>query len=1459
MSTESAIFTALPNGVHQGGDFLRVTAFVSPRLATGPAPTLPLSSFPSFRNWPVALAGAQLAVEIQGVGMLDTRPDPDAPAANEEIWRLLFAEDDVNVATGRFRDLSGRTLHSFPADDVAGVVLDLYAAVASLSATEYPPVTQGPVAATTQLLGRLASWREGVPRPGGDIVNAEQRAFLAVAQALRFYHRGARQLAGPGAAPAPPEPPRIDFHGYVAFMGDYPGLLRRLGLAVDLVARIPPGLAPEGLVRIHVENGPAFAALEAARPWTHYALDGSRFLARPRDAEGGLVDGMLRLETPDFFAVHQIDIDGSALKTVDYIGNVLRMTEHLHDKERSMTADALSLPALRTGGFVVVRKDRAAAVGSQLEAAATHAADIESGAATELFAEDVTRGSRVDVQDAGTWRSLCERTGSYVVTREGTEHPVAIDDDEGFVKGSSTTSTGQPGDTDLYLHEAVFGWDGWSLVAKRPGRPVVDAQGGSAAGGPEAEPPPDFPLVTAFQPRPGSLPRLRFGHEYRFRARAVDLAGNSVHEADIDPTHASPHPDAPPHRFFRFEPVPSPAVVPRRRFSEGESLLRMVIRSTLDVSPEEYVALARVRAMAGHDDAGTAYRAANDRHVAPPKTSVQFAEWHGMFDKAVGAGRPKAARDAGFDIAATEAGSFIDAGPGAFVVNTDPETTPTDLATHVKGDPLQPGEYVCRDTDDLGLPYLPDPASGGCAFTVLPGDAASRKLPWKGAAWPNLIPVLVRLEHGGLAGAIQKAPKPEDRLLRVFLRQAEMVTVRISSFPRPARDGVPAALDLMGVWDMVAPAVRDAQLDDAESGRHWMLTPYQEFTLVHAVEKPLAPPDVAVAPYGIGRAVGETFAALTGAVNNHAESTGRLDVEATWEEPIDDVAQGAPSVLAGAAHVADFQLESDESACRIGRDDTARAGAALPVHRARHEFGDTKHRDVAYQAVATTRFREYFPRQVTDDPALVTHVGPRRTLDIPSSKRPDPPEVLYVLPTFSWEDDSFRALLPEVRREDLTPAMARAVDALSPRLRRVVGQRAVMASEVASGVRLPAVRRRTRRAGLRVYLSRPWYSSGAGELLAVVVPDQPYLTWSIDAGRGLVVGEVSRARADEVSAQILAGRATPACRARPGISASERLLGTLGGRAAGRATPPPATGALTTTEAAELAEILGSIVSLPHGGDPEGFVTRYGQDPIWGSDAPSSGPWIHQFGLRHTVATGLDLAATKGSTVTAIGHLPRYDTERKLWYCDIDIDAGSSYFPFVRLALARYQPSSVQGVHLSAVVVPEWAQLVAPRTATLSRSGGVVRVAVRGPAGYTGFATGLLGPLQAKAASGMAISRFVVAGVERLPTGATTDLAWVPVGQQVRLDVEVARAHSDVTFSGAVKVPAKATGEKLRVALAEYEILPTDPSQAQNHIRHSVIKGKTGGGGAVPGGVPNVVTVDHPVRCRLVYADHIDL
>jgi hypothetical protein len=62
------------------------------------------------------------------------------------------------------------------------------------------------------------------------------------------------------------------------------------------------------------------------------------------------------------------------------------------------------------------------------------------------------------------------------------------------------------------------------------------------------------------------------------------------------------------------------------------------------------------------------------------------------------------------------------------------------------------------------------------------------------------------------------------------------------------------------------------------------------------------------------------------------------------------------------------------------------------------------------------------------------------------------------------------------------------------------------------------------------------------------------------------------------------------------------------------------------------------------------------------------------------------------------------DPARQLWYCDIEMDPGTAYCPFVRLALARYQVNSVPRAHLSPVVLADFAQLLPERACSIVRN-----------------------------------------------------------------------------------------------------------------------------------------------------------
>jgi hypothetical protein len=117
--------------------------------------------------------------------------------------------------------------------------------------------------------------------------------------------------------------------------------------------------------------------------------------------------------------------------------------------------------------------------------------------------------------------------------------------------------------------------------------------------------------------------------------------------------------------------------------------------------------------------------------------------------------------------------------------------------------------------------------------------------------------------------------------------------------------------------------------------------------------------------------------------------------------------------------------------------------------------------------------------------------------------------------------------------------------------------------------------------------------------------------------------------------------------------------------------------------------------------------THWGIDPIHLSLPPEhTGPQPEDF--RHAKAHDqvLEYPGKENVKAQVVGYPVDFDTQRQMWYCDLAINPGKMYFPFVRLALARYQPHSVRDngtdVCLSEVVLAPMMQLVPDRQTTLT-------------------------------------------------------------------------------------------------------------------------------------------------------------
>jgi len=1410
MTVEKVIWTALPRGVNDAGR-LRISVHIAPRLRNddGSDTERKLGEFAAFVNWPERLNKLKFEVEFQGGPSV--KGTPEAPA-DPKLWRLLFPPG-TRVGPHVFQDHAKRDLHVFPVRQVLQFLQQTYG-TAGATGTEFPSIDDplGPLAPFVPLrelprriidsqsfYGELARAHEDKKRrtdgrvviepvSNASLPPAAQEAQQSFLQAYRFYTRPGSQrpdLPQDYIEPSP-KPHDFEFHEMLSSFADYPMLLRRLGIVIDLIVEIEPGAVPAtGVVRV-VPRG-QLPETPPVCPGTSYEHQGRWFGARPANTFR-MTRGILRLH-PEFYDLFQVDVDGGAMQAVSFATTLEAMKNPKRRSEAS--PDEASIPALRSAGLVLARTQRGDLLLEDLKARRGKNDDLENGKPVVFDAEDLVRGYRVDVFDdkapgGPSWFSLHRRVSEHTFKAlPGVEpvDPLSVTD-EGYLKATTASSETKEHPTpsdDLYLHETFAGWDGWSLAAPRPGKRIVEPGEGDTPDGSIARYDPaldnPFPVISRVSVEPGTLPRLRVGHTYRLRARTVDLAGNSVSfsSRDLDPNE--PHLTSESQKYVRFEPVPSPTVLRRHLDTEGESLENLVIRSNLGVSAADYV--LRPEVLQALEQAGAAHKYAEDsqRHLAPPKGSEQMAEQDSCFEAAFGGTPPQAT--AALRVALREEGTFLD--PMIVDTATGQKTVAqTAIQLFPPGTPMPPtrgaglpgGAYAIYPDAAVILPYLPDPLAIGVSLTGYDFNRLEvfHQIAKFSGAWPALMPFRLRLSEGPLGVTFA------DSVLEVRLPKAEVVWARLASvFPE-------GRLDDLAIWQWIpeparTPALKNAAID----GRHWMLTPFRELIFTHAVQQPLVVPDMTKVM--ASRSLGDTFAALRGPIANHAKSTGRLDVFGSWTEDIDLVTDDEPRMRA-------FGTEVPHQAQAFGFDiRRSDDQAEVALHDARHEFGDTKYRRIVYHSVATTRFREFLPRPLTDVPANIQRVEsetdangqikPGLEHHILSSARPAAPEVLYVLPTFRWERQDAGAHRTHVRRGN----------------------------------------------AVRVWLRRPWFSSGDGEQLGVVL--EP----AVRLPRGW-----ERIAATDVTARDILRQ--------PHVSL--RPLGRVIGRHPHElmeAHGELAAASLTLAETMISPELLGVLGALQP--SPEQiramlrpYVTGWGADPVWKSARAALPPTVGAFPRHVGFASGLTLDELPPSaTVTVAAHDVHFDRARKLWYCDIEIDAGNSYYPFVRLALARYQAHSLPNAHLSKVVMTDFIQLAPDRSADVTFSDRSVAITVRGFSGrnfvadvphYSFADPELLGPPSSTPNTTMRVA------LERRVVGVPGDLGWERVN--VELVLPASNVGFDVTWTGTLELPGDAHEPgRYRLLITEAEtylrdMIAGDPMMSmspRDYVRERVVYADT--------------------------------
>ena len=777
---------------------------------------------------------------------------------------------------------------------------------------------------------------------------------------------------------------------------------------------------------------------------------------------------------PENVALGAMDLSGAVLQTASFVEHTtiqaskpsIRIGEKMSTRSKSTggrpapirSADSGSdsvddssaqLPTRRTAGITVYRRDQSIV---HFDRDNLGQVILNSKFAEILHADDLHKGWRPDVQHKGKWFSLTARSVFYKIADKAFPTDVS---DEGHVSSSDTSS---PDGKIVKIPESMMTWDGWSLSAPKPVSPLVDRSiqddsmpnTSAISSIAEArahnytvnETDKHYRLNYFAEPAKGSLPTLRYGEVYVFRSRSVDLAGNSLPLSATQPTGTTQT-----ITYLRHEPILPPSLHLHESAGPGESAYVVAVRKSADgkVSSKSL------------------------RFMYPPVGGMNHAELHGKFDLPSGAPDP----------------SFY-----AKVLAIDNRKDLPDVITSVNAPPI---------------PYLIDPACVGAAIkrtgraSKATDVATTGFLP--GTSWYDA-------QASTLSVVAGTAPKIEGSTgvqgLNLTLAPGQDITFLISSttteeylplfeqsrwiekalqvkgdsLVKVARN--PKFAQRMEAHRMHKPfnfeptiqrpiairVVREAQpessaqkaLDACLRGQNAALTPTRSVRAVYAVQVP--EPGFAFEKIEVTRDPGTTAQfEMQGQV--HGWSTEELEVTLNYTDPVDDISEPRRKTESAVhnAKVFDDKLFYVDTVPINGWYETEDI-----------EFHDTKCHFVQVVAVTKTRYADFFPgatapggkkpeprtepgkikiiQPKTDAPADgiigdYTRTYSKSGIIVPSSKRPDKPEVEYILPSMAWSSET-------------TPT-----------------------GKVS----------RKRGNSVRIFLRRPWFSSGVGEQLAVVLSD----------------------------------------------------------------------------------------------------------------------------------------------------------------------------------------------------------------------------------------------------------------------------------------------------------------------------------------------------------------------------------
>lgn len=1419
MATQELQWSAIPYDARteDGKTILSVAICLTPRLQDVTTDTNKLNEYPDFVNWPATMQGCGFSLLVNGVGV-ELKQRDELP--DEDVWKGVF-KPTTTVNPFEYKPFIDYKIVSYSLAAVGKTIAEKVVQLAKDFDGE-PPALMHTIGMTDtksnyqvpkilavlnditpetederRLTAIKQAWEKvGQERARREIQNQEKGGARKEQQSIKHHQielpeKPESMLFNLGIGSSKPvgeflqaelfhtsrvyavdevkgdkkirrtkrpkiTKPTYDFHQIVSVLREYPLMMRKLGLTQHYDFVMPDGMANSGKLEVKATMPfPPQIGTSIVTPTTAYMLDLSgseqywQFLPSP-DSDSEIVGALLCLNDPTHFSVSQVDVDSAALKTLNYTRGVKhRYLKTVGTRDVNTNAEP---PSIRGTGLQLVRVNRGLKLAKMLIRSGKHWNKLVAKEQIDLYADDLTRGYRIDVFDetAGTWQSLMRRNATYTFPKAAEplkSTGLSVTDEEGVLSVGASHTPGaddSPTERQLYAHETIAQWEGWSLVVPLIGV-HIDPNDELAPSPPKQSPPADFDyqVETAVTIVPGSLPRLRYGRRYRFRARTADVAGNGPRFDQLNPTDFSCA--TPLVKYMRWDPVVAPMLALRNHPIEGESIEKMVIRN-YNAAEDDSVEV---------DTTET-----STRHLFPPLVAQQVAERHGLFDTTpTGALKGDATT---YGLITSKEGKL----PQRWYTRNDEGDLVPEAANNVE--PADPNKkkraiaYPLVESGSTETPYLPDPMARTTTLANVPGLSAGQlmEISTGGAnnatiasaygvvtiafnemnEWPAFESILVQL----VTGSAKPEWNPGTRTLQIFLPKGEQAWIKFSSGMGQDQTEADANLSIHGLrGSLVSAGFGPDRIQAAARGLSWLVTPARTLHLVHATQKPLKKP--MVNKVSVDR---REFGGTNADINLpdtyvHARTTQKIDVFAEWEMWEDDVQKPAPVLQPQSAYFFEEHCED-------------RVNDKLESYRTQ-EFGDTKYRLVNYVPLATSRFREHMPKAIRNDSSALSRRGIGKDVKVLNTKRPDGIKLLYAVPSFRWLESE----------------------------KKLDGN---------------LVRSTRKGGGIRIYMERPWYSSGNGELVGVVLYSTEKFTPASSTNTNKKSGGFNNMIGPKINMM-------PA--------AVSNVLGLLDG----------------------------GKLDIPEQLTP--YVTQWGLDPIWlSAPTPSdNSPRVPNFREPALVLPSVSLAEVNESQrFTVVAYEPKFDEERKLWYCDLEVNPGDSYYPFIRLALVRVQPDSLhdaetgKDVYCSRVSQSTFCQLAPDREAIARIEDDRQSVTVQ-----------VIGSTYRTNSVGQAGSEIEVA-IEKRDAGAgSADLGWTRVVHQ-RID----RIHAGNMWGGLITLPSSVDADTYRVVITEIEQFFTDPASPKE--REQSLGNKNVTSANADGG-----PIKMEIGRRVVYADVLPL